>query len=200
MSDFEKVELDQDEIDEEEAYARALDDFTERLIVVELPEESDEKDYEKYVKQMCSIKCVLGLINHELKMVSPLPDDFEAPYDNITLWTIAVKNSIALSFINKEASKPDDNIYIVQSYSGRGLVCCDGFWDNVCKDLNTIRLIISMYRKDKSFVIASAYGNDDEMDTKIYLDKANKEDESRISYVYVRNVGMLSEAALNSID
>lgn len=185
---------------EDEAYEKALKDFSERLIMAELPSDMGDASYTKYVKKVSGINCVLALINHDANLITPLPDDFEAPYDPITMWAIAAKNSIGITKVNYEASKPDENIYVVMSHSGRATVCIDEFWNNLCKELGVMRLIISMYHKenDKTFILASTLSDDAEMDMRTYLHQANKEEESRLSYVFVRNVGMLSEAALNS--
>lgn len=197
--DVNTKDIDEEEKAEEEAYEKALEDFSRRLMVVELPEDAEDS-FEKYTKQILGIKCVLALINHEVNLISPLPDDFEAPYDTITLWAIAVKNSVEMAELNKEASKPEMNMHVIKAHSGRAMVCCDDFWNKVCEELNVMRLIVSMYHKEKekSFIIVSAIPDDEKMDMRTYLNQANKEDEARISYVFVRNVGMLSEAALNS--
>lgn len=194
MAYEEKEKLD------EEVYEKALEDFSKRLMIAELPSDVGEATFTKYVKSVLGIQCVLSLINHEANLITPLPDDFESPYDPITMWAIAAKNSMEMTKINREASKPDENIYVIMSHSGRATVCGDEFWNNLCKELGTMRLIVSMYHKegDKTFILASSLPDDAEMDMRTYLHQANKEDESRISYVYVRNVGMLSEAALNS--
>ena len=152
---------------------------------------------------MSGIFCMLGLINNEVKMISPLPDDWEAPYDVMTLWQIAIKNSNKMSKINEEVSKEDMNLHIVQTHSGRAIVCCDGFWNAVCEKLDAMRLIVNLYKKDdddKVIIVASKIPNEETIDMKTYLNQANKEDKARKSYVYVRNVGLLSEAALNSQD
>lgn len=189
-------------IDNEEKYARALEDFSERLIVIELPENTGNEKYAKYPKRICGIDCIPALINHEEEMLTPLPDTFESPYDNVTLWAMAIKNSCKSSSVSYDTEMKEviPNMYPVKSYSGRALVCCDMFWNEVCEKLGAMRLIISMYKKDKTFVIASAYDDNEKADVKAYLNKANREDKARISYVYVRNVGMLSEASLNSTE
>lgn len=186
--------------DEEEArYLEALNDFNQRLIVVELPDEL-ANECEKYVRRVSGINCILALINHEEKSMSGLPDGFEAPYDTMTLWEIAVKNSTQMSEINEEASKPDMNTYVVTSHSGRGLICCDEFWNSMCEKFDSMRLIVSMYhdKDDKTFIFITPLDDKDKMDMRVYLHQANKEEETRQNYVFVRNVGMLSEAALNS--
>lgn len=196
-----ELSYDEQEKLEDEAYERALKDFSDRLMITELPSDMEEDvTFTKYVKKVLGINCVLALINHEANVITPLHDDFEAPYDPITMWAIAAKNSINMAKINREASKPDENMYVIMSHSNRAIVCCDEFWNSLCDELNVIRLIVSMYHKEnnKTFLIASALSDDDKMDMRTYLNQANKEDESRISYVFVRNVGMLSEAALNS--
>lgn len=196
-----KTYEEEEKISEEE-YEAALKDFSERLIVIEVPNGCEE-DFTKYTKKMSGIFCMLGLINNEMKMISPLPDDWEAPYDVMTLWQIAIKNSNKMSKINEEVSKEDMNIHIVQTHSGRAIVCCDGFWNTVCEKLDAMRLIVNLYKKDdddKVIIVASKIPNEETIDMKTYLNQANKEDKARKSYVYVRNVGLLSEAALNSQD
>ena len=190
--------MDEETLDEAE-YEKALEDFTKRLMIVELPKNTEEP-FTKHVKNVSGIACVLAIINHEANLITPLPDSFEAPYDNITMWNIAVKNSTNMSTLNDEASKPNDNIYVIMSHSGRGVICCDEFWNMVCEKLNTMRLVVSMYHKDnnKSYILASILDDTEKMDMRTYLHQVNKEDDCRISYVFVRNVGMLSEAALNS--
>lgn len=197
---YEEMTYEEQEKYDEEAYEKALEDFSKRLMIVELPSDTKDAVFTKYVKQVSGINCVLALINHEVNMITPLPDDFESPYDPITMWAVAAKNSIEMTKVNHEASKPDENIYVIMSHSGRASVCHDGFWNSLCKELGVMRLIISMYHKedDKTFILASSLPDDSDMEMRTYLNQANKEDESRVSYVYVRNVGMLSEAALNS--
>lgn len=200
MSEKELSYEEQEKLDNEE-YEKALEDFSKRLMITELPSDmGGEVTFTKYVKKVLGIDCVLALINHEANVITPLHDDFEAPYDPITMWAIAAKNSIGMVKVNRDASKADENMYVIMSHSNRAVVCCDEFWNNLCDELGVMRLIISMYHKenDKTFLIASALDNDSKMDMRTYLNQANKEDASRISYVFVRNVGMLSEAALNS--
>lgn len=200
LTDDENLSYEEQEKREDEAYEKALKDFSERLMIAELPSDIENDEFTKYVKKVLGIKCVMAIINHEANLITPLPDSFESPYDPITMWAIAAKNSEQMTKLNEEASKPDDNVYVIMSHSGRASVCCDEFWNELCKKLNTMRLMISMYHKDddKSFILVSEWPDDSEIDVRTYLHEANKEDESRISYIYVRNVGMLSEASLNS--
>ena len=199
MTDNNIVSNNDESIVDDKAYEEALSDFTKRLIVVELPKKA-EGDFTKYIKRVSGINCALALINNETNTITLLQDDFNAPYDEFNLWVIAIKNSAEMSHLNEDVSNKEQNLYIVQSHSGRALVCCDEFWDKLCEQLGELRLIVSLYnREDKgTFIIASTIDADEKMNMKQYLYMANKEDESRESYVYVRNVGMLSEAALNS--
>lgn len=184
----------------DEEYEKALEDFSRRLIIVELPDDTKGIIFTRYVKQVLGIKCVMALINHNENIITPLPDDFEIPYDPITMWAIAVKNSISLTSVNEDASKKEENLYIISSHSGRALVCCDDFWNQLCEKTKTVRLLVHMYREcdEKSFILASPLENESEIDVRTYLHEANKEEKFRTSYIFCKNTGMLSEAALNS--
>ena len=186
--------------EEEKAYEQAVLDFTERLIITELPKDS-ESEFTKYVKKENGIYCALGIINNTERTIQLLPNDFNAPYDMFTLWEIALKNCKDISFICKETSKPDENLYVIRSHCGRAIISCTSFWNDICKELNTLRLIVSLYNADNGvFIIASKIDSDDETDFKRYIHSSNLDSGGRISYVFVRDVGMLSEAALFSKD
>lgn len=180
--------------DDEKAYDEALADFNKRLIMVEL---SNEK-FTKYTQTMNGITCTLGIINEETQTITPLPDDFNSPYDKMKLWEIAVTNSAKRSSINDEMSNIEENMYNISTPCLSAIINVDAFWNSVCQKLGCIRLIVHVYHESSGVVIfVSKIANTETTPIKVYLSKANEENENRCSYVYVRDVGMLSEKALN---
>jgi len=193
-------ELMDEPTEEERIYAEAVEDFASRLIVIEVPNES-KAEFTKYTKSIQGISCSLGITNQENHTVAPLRDDFESPFDEISTWAVAVRNCVDLSSVDEETSKPEGNIYVVLTACGRAIVCCDEFWDSVCEKYNVMRLIVSLYYKpddEGPMVAASLVKDSDKLSTKAILNDANKNGQYRTSLVYVKGVGMISEAALNS--
>lgn len=187
--------------EEEAAYQDALKDFSERIIVVERPLDM-VNTFTKYTRRMSGVDCALGLINHEEMRIHLLPDDFEPPYDPITMWAIAVRNCTKESNLIEQPLKEGIEMYAVTSNCGRGIICCDEFWNSVCEKFKTLRIVIHMYCKSPTdlYIAVVPVKNDEKLDARTFLNQANKEgvSESRTSYMFVKDVGILTEAALNS--
>lgn len=187
----------QEELSEKE-FEEAVNDFKKRLIIIELPKNTD-RPFTRYVQKILDIECVLALINDDQRIITPLPDEFEAPYADMELWKIAMNNSKDRSSVNEDVSEPERNIYIVSSPCRKATLAVEGFWDDLCHTMGCMRLIVSSYLEDEeNIIVASSVPDNEDMSFRAYIHNANKEDKSRKSYVYVRNVGMLSEKSLNA--
>ena len=201
IKEIEPENAEENSEDEDAAYQEALKDFSSRIIVVERPEDVKDK-FTKYVKRMSGVDCILGLINYEEMRIHLLPDDFEPPYDPITMWAIAVRNCVKESKLVEQPLKEGVEMYAVTSSCGRGVICCDEFWNSVCEKFKVMRLVIHMYCKSSTelYIAVVPVKNDEKLEARAFLNQANKDGqaENRTSYMFVKEVGLLTEAALNS--
>lgn len=182
----------------EEQAEKALREFTDRLVAV-----VTDETYEgctKYMRKRYGMNCILALVSKKDDgAVQPLPDVFMSPYNDDTLWALAVSNCAKSEITKTEAIENTKGQYVVKSMCGAAIVLSDAFWNDMCTEFMSERIVVSVYNdKGRRYVTASPV-TDSGMDMKQFLKKANTEDENRRSFVYIKNTGMVTEEALSGI-